>query len=60
MVKDDPADFICPGCQARSKIVRAKAESRSRDVPPALQGLQTAARRDGWRKYPEILPHKPA
>src|SRR5262249_57880307 len=27
---------------------------------PALQGLQTAARRDGWRKYPEILPHKPA
>src|SRR5262245_55201974 len=27
---------------------------------PALQGLQTAARRDGWRKYLEILPHKPA
>jgi hypothetical protein len=26
MVKDNPADFICPGCQARYKIVRAKAE----------------------------------
>ena len=33
MVKDDPANFICPGCQARYKIVRAKAESRSRDLP---------------------------
>jgi len=25
MVKDNPADFVCPGCQARYKIVRAKA-----------------------------------
>ena len=33
MVKDNPADFICPGCQARYKIVRAKAETRSRGVP---------------------------
>jgi len=33
MVKDDPANFICPGCQARYKVVRAKAESRSRDLP---------------------------
>jgi len=33
MVKGDPANFICPGCQARYKIVRAKAESRSRDLP---------------------------
>jgi hypothetical protein len=33
MVKDDPTDFICPGCQARYKVVRVKAEPRSRDRP---------------------------
>jgi rubredoxin len=33
MVKDDPTNFICPGCQARYKLVRAKAETRFRDVP---------------------------
>jgi hypothetical protein len=33
MVKDDLADFICPGCQARYKIVRVKSESRTGDGP---------------------------
>jgi len=33
MAKDDPVDFICPGCGARYKIVRAKSELRSRDFP---------------------------
>jgi hypothetical protein len=32
MVKADVADFICPGCQARYKIVRAKSAARSRDL----------------------------
>jgi hypothetical protein len=27
------ADFICPGCQARYKMVRAKSAARSRDLP---------------------------
>jgi hypothetical protein len=31
MVEDDRTDFICPGCQARYKIVRAKSEPRSSD-----------------------------
>src|SRR6516164_1799523 len=33
MVKADVADFICPGCQARYKIVRAKSAARSHDLP---------------------------
>ena len=33
MVKADVADFICPGCQARYKLVRAKSPARSRDLP---------------------------
>src|SRR5215831_1357599 len=33
MVKADVDDFICPGCQARYKIVRAKSAARSRDLP---------------------------
>jgi hypothetical protein len=33
MVKADVADFICPGCQARYKMVRAKSAARSRDLP---------------------------
>jgi len=33
MVKADVADFICAGCQARYKMVRAKSAARSRDLP---------------------------
>jgi hypothetical protein len=33
MVKADVADFICPGCQARYKMVRAKSAARSHDLP---------------------------
>jgi len=33
MVKDDPTNFICPGCQARYKIVRVKSEARASDGP---------------------------
>ena len=32
MVKANVADFICPGCQARYKMVRAKSAARSRDL----------------------------
>jgi hypothetical protein len=59
MVKDDPDNFICPGCQTLQDRARESGITLPRLAPP-LQGLQTAARRDGWRKYPEILPHKPA
>src|SRR5262245_4065831 len=31
MAKDDSTNFICPGCQARYKVVRAKSESRAAD-----------------------------
>jgi hypothetical protein len=33
MVKDSPANFVCPGCQARYKVVRVRSELRSRDFP---------------------------
>ena len=33
MVKADVADFICPGCQARYKMVRAKSAARPRNLP---------------------------
>ena len=33
MVKAGVSDFICPGCQARYKMVRAKSAARSRDLP---------------------------
>ena len=33
LVKDNPADFVCPWCQARYKVVRLKSELRSRDFP---------------------------
>ena len=33
MVKADVAEFTCPGCQARYKLVRAKSAARSRDLP---------------------------
>jgi hypothetical protein len=29
MVKDNPADFVCPGCQARYKTVRQRSAPRS-------------------------------
>ena len=33
MVKNNPADFVCPGCQARYKLVRVNSELRSCDFP---------------------------
>jgi len=31
MIKNNPADFVCPGCLARYKVVRAKSELRFPD-----------------------------
>src|SRR5262245_48806448 len=33
MVKNNPADFVCPGCQAGYKLVRTKSDPRSRYLP---------------------------
>jgi hypothetical protein len=33
LVKNNPADFVCPGCQARYKLVRVRSEARSRGFP---------------------------
>jgi len=33
MVKNNPGDFVCPGCQARYKLVRVKSELPSRNFP---------------------------
>jgi hypothetical protein len=31
MVKNNPTDFVCPGCQAGYKLVRVKSEPPSRN-----------------------------
>jgi len=33
MAKHQPADFVCSGCHATYKVVRAKSELRSGDFP---------------------------
>jgi len=52
MVKNNPADFACPGCQARYKLVRVKSELPSRNFPLHCKLCkQPLAATDGGRSW---------
>src|SRR5262249_34508167 len=59
-VHDNPASFTCSQCGAHYKVVRVKAQTQSLDHLLRCKVCKQPARRDGWRRYPEVLPHKPA